>query len=175
MDEFLTRPLLTIAIILGCWVFALLLRRAATRLGRSEGYSTDRVARVKVVINASLFTLALLLLASVWGFKQNLVVFASSVFALVGVALFASWSMLSNTTASLMIFFTAPFRMHDRIRMLEGDNSVTGKVRHLGLIYVTLEDEEGHQYLIPNNILLQRTVIRLAPGKDIPCDQKHCR
>ena len=119
--------------------------------------------------------LAVLLLGVVWGLSgDGFMVFATSLVALLGVALFASWSMLSNATAAVILFFSAPYRIGDRIRFLDGDNTVTGCIRHMGLVFVVLEDQEGHHYTLPNNLLLQKTVIQLR-GEDIPADQKHCR
>lgn len=169
------RILITSAILVGCWLGAFILRRVARRVANRQGYAAGRIAHVKVMINVSALAVAVLLLAALWGFEQNLVVFASSIFALVGVALFASWSMLSNVTAALMLYFTAPFLVQDRIRILDGDNTVTGHIRQMGLIFLTLEDDHGHLYTLPNNVLLQKTVIRLQPGKELPCERKHCQ
>ena len=108
------------------------------------------------------------------GLGVGLMVFATSLMALLGVALFASWSMLSNATAAIILFFSAPYRVGDRIRLLDGDNTVTGQIRHMGLIFITIQDELGHRYTLPNNLLLQKAVIRLR-GDTLPRDQKHMR
>ncbi len=52
--------------------------------------------------------------------------------------------------------------------------TVTGHIYHMGLIFITVEDELGHRYTLPNNLLLQKTVIRLR-GDTLPRDHKHCR
>ena len=56
----------------------------------------------------------------------------------------------------------------------DGDNTVTGQIRHMGLIFITIQDELGHRYTLPNNLLLQKAVIRLR-GDTLPRDQKHMR
>ena len=38
-------------------------------------------------------------------------IFLSSIFAIIGVALFAQWSILSNITASFIIFFNFPYKI----------------------------------------------------------------
>lgn len=175
MDSALLRLSLSVGIIIGVWLLGWVLKRLAKRIGTTQGYATGRVHQIKVLVNSSAVLVSLLSLAAIWGFEQNLVVFASSIFALVGVALFASWSMLSNVTAAVILFSSAPFRLGDRIRLLDGDNTVTGTVRHMGLIYIELQDSDGHLFLLPNNLLLQKTTIRLQKDKELPCDQKHMR
>lgn len=175
MSIFWGRVLVTLGIIIGCWAGALLLRRLTQQVANRQGYSRGRITHVKVMINIAATALAFLLLAAFWGFRQNLVVFASSVFALVGVALFASWSILSNVTSALVLYFTAPFLVDDRIRILDGDNTITGRVRQMGLIFLTLEDDQGHIYTLPNNLVLQRIVIKLRQSAMLPVDRKHCQ
>lgn len=175
MSAFWIRILITLGILAGCWAGAVVLRRLTQRVANRQGYSRGRITHVKAMINIGATALAVLLLAAFWGFRQNLVVFASSVFALIGVALFASWSILSNVTAALVLYFTAPFLVDDRIRILDGDNTVTGRVRQMGMIFLSLEDDDGHIYTLPNNLVLQKVVIRLHRNAALPVDRKHCR
>lgn len=175
-DQTLIRLLITAGAILGGLVIAALLRRLVRRLGEGHGYAPGRVFQVKVLINLSTVIVLLFALSAIWGFSgQGFIVFASSALALVGVALFAAWSLLSNTTAALLLFFSAPFHVGDRIRLLDGDNTITGRVVDMGLITLTLRDADGHYYNVPNNMVFQRIVIRLSADKDIPCDKKHVR
>lgn len=168
--------ILSLVIVGGCVFSAGLLKRAAARFAQKHEYGPARLFQIAVVINTSLAIIGVLLLSVVWGFSgRGIAVFFSSIFALVGIALFASWSILSNITAALILFFSAPFRVGDRIRILDGDNTVTGLVDDIGLIYLTLKDEDGNLFTLPNNILLQKTIIRLAQGKELPCDKKHVR
>ncbi|EKF75520.1 hypothetical protein A11A3_04149 [Alcanivorax hongdengensis A-11-3] len=175
MNPILTKWLLTLAVILLCWGLSSLLRGATRRLGTRRGYSRARIFQTAVVINSAAVVMSLLLLGILWGLNgDGIMVFATSLLALLGVALFASWSMLSNTTAAIILFFSVPYRVGDRIRLLDGDNTVTGQIRHMGLIFITVQDELGHRYSLPNNLLLQKTVIRLR-NDTLPRDDKHCR
>jgi small-conductance mechanosensitive channel len=168
--------ILSLLIVGGCLFGASLLKRLAARFADKHDYEPVRLFQIAVLINATMAVVAVLLLSVVWGFSgRGIAVFFSSIFALIGVALFASWSILSNVTAALILFFSAPFQVGDRIRVLDGDNTVTGKVSDIGLIYLTLKDEDGNFFTLPNNVLLQKTIIRLAEGKELPCDKKHVR
>ena len=176
MDNLFFNLLLSLAVIAIAVFAGSVLRRLAFRFGDRHGYEEGRIFQVVVLINLTMILLGLMGLSLIWGFTgRGFVVFFSSIFALVGIALFASWSILSNVTAALIVFFGAPYHVGDRIRVLDGDNTVTGRVRSMGLFYIDLEDGEGHNYTLPNNMLLQKTVIRLAEDQEMPCDQKHCR
>lgn len=175
MDLF-TRILLTVALIAGLVFLNSLIRELVIRFAVRREYATGRIFQVVVMISTLTAILGLLLLGIIWGLTgKSLIVLASSILALVGVALFASWSLLSNTTAAIILFFGAPYRVGDRIRVLDGDNTVTGHIRDMSLFFLHLEDEHGHSYTLPNNLLTQKTVIKLQPEKDLPWDSKHCR
>lgn len=176
MDSLFLKLLLSLTLIIASFLLTRILRELAIRFGKKHDYDPSRIFQVSVIINTSAVIIAVLLLSIIWGFTgKGFVVFASSIFAIIGIALFASWSILSNVTAGLILFFGAPYRVYDRIRVLDGDNTVTGRLTHMGLIYLGIEDEDGNFYTLPNNVILQKTVIRLAEGKELPIDKKHCR
>lgn len=173
--DLLTRILLSILVVVALFFASTLLRHLAAGFGARRGYAPGRIFQVSGMIRIVAVVIGVVLLTWLWGVKgQNLLVFATSILALTGVALFASWSILSNTTAGMFLFFSAPFRVGDRIRVLDGDNTVTGTIREMGMVYLELRDQDGHHYTLPNNLVMQRTVIRLKPEAGIPCDQKHC-
>ena len=86
---------------------------------------------------------------------------ASSVFAVIGVALFAQWSILSNVTSSLIIFFTFPAKVGDRIRVPDHENPVEGVIKEITLFQVELRDKDNNPIFYPNNLLLQKPVQKL--------------
>ena len=54
--------------------------------------------------------LAFISIVIIWGVKKDQIfLFISSVFAVAGVASFAQWSILSNITAGIILFFSYPF------------------------------------------------------------------
>jgi len=92
---------------------------------------------------------------------RGLLVFASSVFAIVGVALFAQWSILSNVTASFLIFFNFPAKVGECIKIIDGDNSVSGEIVEIGLFNTRLQDIDTNIIVYPNNLLLQKPVVKI--------------
>lgn len=179
MEEFalsqnVIRILFSLGILLAVILVSALMRKIVRRFGERRRYTPNRIFQVIVLINTTGTIVTLVLLSALWGFTgQGFMVFASSIFALAGIAFFAAWSILSNITAAMVLFFHAPFGVMDKVRILDGDNTVTGRVRQMGLFFLILEDESGHRFSIPNNVLMQRTILRLAPNKDIPHDLKH--
>ena len=95
-------------------------------------------------------------------------VLASSFFAVLGVAMVAQWSILSNITASITIFFAFPYKIGDRIRILDKDDSVTGIITEIGLFYVRVRDDNGDLVTYPANLILQKPVRRLEERRLSP-------
>lgn len=87
--------------------------------------------------------------------------FLSSVFAVLGVALFAQWSILSNITASLIIFFAFPYRVGDRIRICDKDDDISGVIVEISLFHVLVK-RRGDLITYPNSLILQKAVVKLA-------------
>uniref|UniRef100_UPI0011B49E8D mechanosensitive ion channel domain-containing protein n=1 Tax=Vibrio sp. T20 TaxID=2588450 RepID=UPI0011B49E8D len=59
--------------------------------------------------------------------------FLSSIFAVLGVALFAQWSILSNLTASVLIFFVFPYRIGDKVKVAEKDEDISGVIQEISM------------------------------------------
>ncbi len=88
-------------------------------------------------------------------------VFLSSIFAVVGIALFAQWSILSNVTASMIIFFGFPYKVGDRIKVLDKDDDMRGVIVEITLFHVILKREDGNLITYPNTLILQKAVLKL--------------
>jgi small-conductance mechanosensitive channel len=120
----------------------------------------SRGAAVKRVVNITLLGITFVFVSLIWGVKQtDLAVFIGSVLTVVGVAFFAQWSILSNITSSIILFFNHPIRMNDDVVILEGkDYIIEGKVVNIGLFFITLETKEGEEITLPNNIFIAKSI-----------------
>ena len=152
----------TFAVVLLTYIAFRLFKRIIIRIARKKEVPTERVFYVQKVFEV-LFALAgFIAIAFIWSVDfKGFSVFASSIFAIVGVALFAQWSILSNVTASIIIFFNFPARVGDTIRIIDGDNSVEGKITEISLFQTELNDQDGNLIIYPNNLLLQKPVIKI--------------
>ena len=94
-------------------------------------------------------------------------IFLSSVFAVLGVALFAQWSILSNITASLIIFFGFPYRVGDNIKVLDKDGDIQGIIEEIDLFHVLIRVGDV-LITYPNTLILQKAVVKLPPSGELP-------
>ncbi len=86
-------------------------------------------------VTITLFILALIIEAFVFGaeFKEMAVVF-SSVFAILGIALFAIWSILSNVTSGIIMFFSFPYKVGDKVSIHDKDFPVEAIIEELKIL-----------------------------------------
>lgn len=121
--------------------------------------SETRMLHVARVINISVNFICIVTLAVIWGVQpQNMLVAVSSIFAVIGVALFAQWSLLSNVTAGIIIFFSTPFRMGDKIHILDKDMPIEATIESILTFYTHLRTDDGELIVIPNSLFLQKMV-----------------
>lgn len=138
---------------------------AITRIARQLSYRASRVVTVRKLISVIAFVIFLGGVFSIWGVERSeLVFFASSMLTILGIAFFAQWSMLSNVTSTLIIFFSHPAGIGDRIRVLDNDFRIEGTIRDIGLLFTIVQTPEGDIVSIPNNVFTQKIVSRLRPA-----------
>jgi small-conductance mechanosensitive channel len=115
---------------------------------------------IKKAINLIALIVGVLTISTIWGVNQaDLVVFLGSVLTVIGVALFAQWSLLSNITSGIIIFFNHAVKIGDTIQIMEAkDYEVEGKVIDIGLFFVELKTKEGKEISLPNNIFIQKMI-----------------
>ena len=103
-------------------------------------------------------TLALILF--IWGFDFKWLLAASTgLIALTGVALFASWSILSNITAFFILVIHKSYKRGNFIRVIEADNYVEGFISEINLFNTRLVSEQREYIIYPNNLLIARPTI----------------
>lgn len=119
-------------------------------------------SRRKIIIKVVHFftTLAAVtILAGIWGLEQHeIAVFASTILTALGIAFFAQWSLLSNITSSVILFFNHPLKLGDTIKVLDKDYPVEGEITELTYFFVHLKTKQGEIITIPNSIVLQKSV-----------------
>jgi small-conductance mechanosensitive channel len=132
------------------------------KIGNSKKVSQRRIYYVAKSISILIILISMFFLALIWSVSlSGLLVFASSIFAVIGVALFAQWSILSNLTSSIIIFFSFPSRIGDYIKILDGDNSIEGKIIEIELFHIRILDHDDNIVIYPNNLFMQKPIIKL--------------
>ncbi len=157
--------LATIALIVVYFGLFSLSKKIISRLGQKKNVPYQRIIYISKYFNG-LFLVALTVLISVvWSVDyKGLAVFVSSIFAVIGIGLFAQWSILSNITSSVIIFFSFPAKIGSTIKIIDGDDSVCGEIVEITLFQVLLKNEQGEVVSYPNNLLLQQPVV-IIPAK----------
>ncbi|OJF69391.1 mechanosensitive ion channel protein MscS [Alteromonas sp. V450] len=103
-------------------------------------------------------TFSLLLLA--WGIDfSGLLVLSTSIITVTGVALFASWSLISNITAYFILLTNVAYRRGNYVRILDGDNYIEGVIADVGPFSTRLVTAERETLMYPNNLILTRPVL----------------
>ena len=106
-----------------------------------------------------------------WGADLFAVLSASAgVLTVIGVAFFAVWSVLSNVTASFIIFFRFPLRIGDAIFLPEVDGELQGVVEEITLFHLLVRGRHGNVFAVPNNVVMQK-MVNIYPGGVLPDDE----
>lgn len=117
---------------------------------------TNQIIRIFSITFNFVFFVALII---IWGVDpRNLLIALSSIFAVIGVAMFAQWSLLSNITAGILIFFTSPFRVGDYIRILDKDLDFEARVEEILTFQTHLLKRNGERISYPNSLFFQKGV-----------------
>ena len=151
--------LATIGVVIGAFVLSYLLR---WRLQSSVRQLADRlrlpyetVLTVTRLLIGALWLIAAMLALEIWGVSVGgLWTLLASAAAIVGVGFLATWTMISNVTASFFLAFWHPFHLGDKIEMLP--ENLSGRVIDRNLMFVVVREDGGAVIQIPNNLFFQK-------------------
>lgn len=131
------------------------------RYARTQSIDAKRTAIVNKIITIFLFIGLVIAQVITWGVHlSGLYVFVTSFFAMVAIGFFAVWSVLSNITSSVLIFFLFPYKIGDEIQVVGDD--IRGKITDITLFHLIVESENGEVVTIPNNIVIQKSIRIIA-------------
>ncbi len=151
-------------------ILKFLFTTAVKKVSKIGDFNPVRTNLIIKYINIALTLLAIGALTLIWSVNfKDLGVLLSSVFAVIGVALFAQWSILSNITAGVIIFFSFPFKIGNTIRILDkelndpnGDEPDIFTIEDIRAFHLHLRRGNGEILTYPNNLVLQKGVILVA-------------
>lgn len=135
-------------------------KRLVTRHARLREFDKSRMLYVGKITGIVNFIFWAALLGFIWEISlSGLSFYFASIFTVVGVALFANWSILSNMTASVILFFFFPHRIGQTIRIQDGDNSIEGVILDITMFYLEIETTDGKIVSYPNNLAMQKPIV----------------
>lgn len=145
--------------ILILFLLRLLLKKTVSNFTHRIERLEHRTALIMKHVNFMIFSLAVLGLIFIWGVDfRNIGLVFSSVFAIIGIALFAQWSILSNITSGIIMFFTFPYRIGDYIRIHDKDVPCEGIIEDIKTFHIILLATNGELITYPNSMMLQKGV-----------------
>ncbi len=141
-------------------------KRAIRRFGKTSAIDMNSRKVIFYLSNLLFYLLAFIGISLIWGVDfKDFSVFISSILAILGVGFVAQWSILSNLTASVILFFNHPLRLGDRIRVMDKDFDWTGKVEDISGFYLFMRTDDGKRITIPTNLVIQKGIEILQEEK----------
>lgn len=158
-------------ILLVAYVLQRLLARALTRVAERYDLPGELLLPLRGGVRWFIMGSALIMVLERLGVSATVLWTAVSGFvAVVAIAFFAIWSVLSNLLCAVLIFTVGPFRLGDRVELLDHLEQpvARGRVSAINLLYTTLiaqeEDGSTHQVQIPNSLFFQKVLRRWRGG-----------
>ncbi|WP_239023352.1 mechanosensitive ion channel family protein [Muricauda aurantiaca] len=146
-------------------------KRAIRRFGRTSSIDMNNRKIIFYLSNLFFYGLAVVIITLIWGVNiQEFSVFISSILAILGIGFVAQWSILSNLTASVILFFSHPLRLGDKVRVMDKDFDWTGKVEDISGFYLFMRTDDGRRISIPTNLVMQKGIEIIQQNEEIVLD-----
>ncbi|MFK8044263.1 MAG: mechanosensitive ion channel domain-containing protein [Crocinitomicaceae bacterium] len=159
MDPYQVKLIETVVVIATAILLRFIAKLSLNRAKKKFDFQKDRVKFTLKLVTSIFYLAALIAVLIIWGVsKGELALYLSSVLAVIGIALFAQWSMLSNITASVLLFLNHPAKIGDTVLILDKEFPLTGKIKDIGAFFLTFKTEDDELVTIPNGLLFQKMV-----------------
>ncbi|MFT4779570.1 MAG: small-conductance mechanosensitive channel [Flavobacteriales bacterium] len=168
LEQLSSEGIKTIFLILGLFIVRMISAQAVRKVMSRLEFGFQRKRMTLKIINMLLLTIAVIISLGIWGLKgTDLFVFATSVVTVIGIAFFAQWSILSNLSSGLLLFFSHPLKIGDYIDIKDKELSVFGRVDDISMFFIHIITTDGERVTVPNNIILQKTVGYSKSAKEV--------
>jgi small-conductance mechanosensitive channel len=159
MDTYKFQIVETIILIFVFLFSKLITRKIIREVGTRFNYQTARIKITNKIVSVLLVTILTVFLLAIWGVDQSeLWLFLSTTITILGIAFFAQWSIISNITSSLIIFFNYPIRIGDSLTILEKDYQIEGTLSDIGIFFILIKTSDQKIVTIPSNVFIQKMV-----------------
>ena len=149
----------TIILLVCVTIIRFIITTLIKRYAKHAEINEHRAILVSKYISIVIMAITLAGVFMIWGVRTNDIYLAfTSVITIIGVAFFAQWSILSNITAGIILFFSFPFKIGDTIRIHDKDFPLEGEIDDIKAFHTYLRTKEGELVTYPNNLLLQKGV-----------------
>src|SRR3970040_262888 len=155
VKEVIATGVLMILVVISRVVISKLVRRFAKTTHRIE-HRTNLVIKYMHLLTTILAIIALIIMCGVQA--NDIIIAISSITTVVVVAMFAQWSILSNITSGVILFFSFPFKIGDVIRIHDKNFPIEAEIEDIGAFHVALKTKGGERIVYPNNLLFQKGI-----------------
>lgn len=161
------------------FILKFVVSKAVRKVGKIGDFNQVRTNLIIKYLSAVLTLTTIAIFTLIWGVNfRDLGLLFSSVFAVIGVALFAQWSILSNITAGVIIFFSYPFKIGNTIRIMDKEISDTDQanenifvIEDIRAFHLHLRKRNGEILTYPNSLVLQKGVALVSAYNETLIDQ----
>ena len=166
MAAYIVQMVSTLVLILLIPVSRTIISKLTWKYASINSFNKNRTKMMLKYINIIINLAAVILLIIIWGVDPgNILLTLSSVFAIIGVAMFAQWSVLSNITSGIIIFFTMQVKIGDKIEIHDKDFPIVAEVADIKAFHICLKSMAGEQILYPNSLILQKGITIRSTAK----------
>ncbi|MCE3296718.1 MAG: mechanosensitive ion channel protein MscS [Crocinitomicaceae bacterium] len=148
-------------IVLACWLMTrFLTKRAIKKLSIKFGIAIERRRITVKILNIIFVLLTVVFIITIWGVNKNqLFLFFTSIITVLGIGFFAQWSILANITSGIIIFFSHPIKLGQKVKFVDKDFDIEGRLVNISFFYMHLENDKNEKITIPNSVALQKTIV----------------
>lgn len=159
IDYFFKEIVASIVLLIIVAILRIVVAKLIRKFARSSEIIERRTNLVIKYIYLLVNFLTLFILILIWGVRtKDIFIALSSITTVLGVAMFAQWSILSNITSGIILFFSFPFRIGDIIKIHDKEFPIEAEIEDIRAFYVHMKTKEGETITYPNNLLLQKGI-----------------
>jgi len=146
------------------FLLSAILKKTVRNFTRKIERLEHRTGLIMKHIDFAVFFLLVIGMIIIWGLDfRHLGVFMSSIFAVIGIAFFAQWSILSNITSGVIMFFTFPYKIGDYIKIHDKEAPLEGLIEDIKTFHIILHTNDNEIVTYPNSMMLQKGVSIIKP------------
>jgi len=157
--EYFDEIISTIILVIVTFFLRMLITKLIKKYARNSELLEHRTNLVIKYSSILITTLFIIVIFIIWGVQTKDIFFTvSSVVTVIGVALFAQWSILSNITSGIILLFSFPFKIGDTIRIHDKDFPIEAEIEDIRTFHTYLKTKDGEMITYPNTLLLQKGI-----------------
>ena len=158
-ETYQSELIITGIVLLVLLIIRLISHTVVRKIGKKSDINDARIKLINRYISATFFIIALIIEAFVFGAElKEMTLLFSSIFAVIGIGLFAIWSILSNVTSGIIMFFSFPYKVGDKVKIHDKDFPIEAIIEDIRAFQLHLRLDNGDLVTYPNNLILQKAV-----------------